>query len=48
MGYIPLYKTLNKAKTEGQSLVRKYDPHLNELGNEVLANSLFDFLEKEK
>jgi len=46
MEYMPLYKTFNKAKSEGQSLIWKYDAHLNELGNEIFANSLFDFIEK--
>ncbi len=46
MEYIPLYKTFNKAKNAGPPLTWKYDAHLNELGNEIFANSLFNFLEK--
>ncbi len=44
-GYIPLYKKLNKSRQEGNSLKWKYDPHLNELGNKLFADSMFDYLE---
>jgi len=47
MKYIPLHKIFNKLKDQGYSLTWKYDPHLNELGNEIFANTLFDILEKD-
>jgi hypothetical protein len=46
MEYMPLYKTLNKARNAGSSLIWKYDSHLNELGNEIFANSLFNNVKK--
>lgn len=43
-GYIPLYEKLNRSKDEGNSLTWKYDPHLNEIGNEVFADAMFEYL----
>jgi hypothetical protein len=45
-GYIPLYEKLNKSNQNGNSPRWKYDAHLNELGNQIFADSMFDYLEK--
>jgi hypothetical protein len=47
-GYIPLYNKLDNAKDNGTPVTWKYDPHLNELGNEIFANALFNYLEKKE
>ena len=43
-GYAPFYKKLNKSKQKGRSLRWKYDGHLNELGNQMLSELMFDYL----
>ena len=43
-GYIPLYEKLNESMKEGNPPVWKYDSHLNKLGNEIFAKSMFDYL----
>jgi len=45
-GYIPLYENLNKSNQNGNSPRWNYDAHLNELGNQIFADSMFDYLEK--
>ena len=45
-GYIPLYEKLNRSKQDGNSLRWKYDSHLNELGNQIFADSMFDYLKQ--
>ena len=45
-GYIALYEKLNKSKQNGNSPRWKYDAHLNELGNQIFADSMFNYLEK--
>ncbi len=45
-GYLPLYEKLNISKDQGNSPRWKYNAHLNKTGNEILANSMFGFLEK--
>ena len=44
-GYIPLYEGLNESREKGNSPRWKYDMHLNEIGNELFANSMFGYLE---
>ena len=44
-GYIKLYEGLNESREKGNSPRLKYDLHLNEIGNEILANSMFNYLE---
>ena len=39
-GYIPLYNDLIKANKNGDSTRWQYDGHFNELGNEIMAESL--------
>ncbi len=46
-GYIPLYEKLNQTKESGLSVKWEYDPHLNELGNKIFADEIFDYLEKQ-
>ena len=46
-GYIPLYEKLNRSKQDGNSLRWKYDSHLNELGNQIFADSMFDYIENQ-
>ncbi len=43
-GYIPLFEKLNKTTKQGIPVVWKYDPHLNEQGNKIFANSMFEYL----
>ncbi len=43
-GYIPIFKKLNQSKQNGQSPVWKYDPHLNQLGNKIYADQMFQYL----
>ncbi len=45
-GYIPIYEKLNRSKDQGRSLTWKYDPHLNEVGNKVFADAMFEYLNK--
>ena len=44
-GYIKLYEGLNESREKGNSPRWKYDLHLNEIGNEIFANSMFNYLE---
>jgi hypothetical protein len=44
-GYIPFYEKLNNSKKQGDSPIWKYDSHLNELGNKIFADSMFELLE---
>ncbi len=44
-GYIPLYEGLNESREKGNSPRWKYDMHLNVIGNEIFANSMFNYLE---
>ena len=44
--YIPVYEKLNKTKQGGASLRWKYDAHLNELGNKIFADSMYDYLKQ--
>ena len=46
-GYIPLYEKLNKSKQDKNSPRWKYDSHLNELGNQIFADSMFDYIENQ-
>ena len=46
-GYIPLYQVLLEANANGKPTRWKYDGHLNELGNELLARTVFDWLATE-
>ncbi len=43
-GYIALYEKLNQSIKEGKTPKWKYDSHLNEIGNQILADSMFDYL----
>ena len=43
-GYIPLYQVLLEANANGTPTRWKYDGHLNELGNELLASVLHTWL----
>ena len=43
-GYIPLYDFLLKANAEGISTTWAHDGHFNEAGNEILANTLSDWI----
>ena len=43
--YIPLYEELNASLKQGVSPTWVYDMHLNEMGNEIFAKSMFGFLE---
>ncbi len=43
-GYIPVYKKLNQSRERGNSPVWKYDPHLNEIGNKIFADAMFEYL----
>ena len=43
--YIPLYEELNASLKQGVSPTWVYDMHLNEIGNEIFAKSMFGFLE---
>ena len=45
--YIPFYKKLNESKNDGIQVMWKYAPHLNEKGNEIFADEMFSFLQKE-
>jgi hypothetical protein len=45
-GYIPLYEKLNDSRNNGKSPRWKYDEHLNKIGNEIFAESMFNYLEK--
>ena len=45
-GYIPLYEKLNKSRRYGNSPIWKYDAHLNELGNQIFADAMFDYLKQ--
>ncbi len=45
--YIPFYKKLNESKNNGIQVKWKYDPHLNEKGNEIFADVMFNLLQKE-
>jgi hypothetical protein len=45
--YIPFYKTLDNLKNEGTSVFWKHDPHLNEKGNEVFADEMFNYFKKD-
>ena len=44
-GYIPLYEELNLSRKQGISPRWIYDMHFNEIGNEIFANSMFNYLE---
>jgi hypothetical protein len=44
LGYIPLYEHLSKANAEGISTRWADDGHFNEVGNEILAKGLFDWI----
>ena len=46
-GYIPLYQVLLEANANGKPTRWKYDGHLNELGNELLARTVYDWLATE-
>jgi hypothetical protein len=46
-GYIPLYQVLFEANANGKPTRWKYDGHLNELGNELLARALHTWLATE-
>lgn len=46
ISYIPLYKKLIKSREEGLPTIWKHDPHLNERGNKIFTDSMFDVLEK--
>jgi lysophospholipase L1-like esterase len=43
-GYIPLYDFLLKANANGISTRWAHDGHFNEAGNEILANTLYDWI----
>ena len=43
-GYIPIYKKFQESVKVGRSPIWKFDRHLNEHGNKVLANSIYNFL----
>jgi hypothetical protein len=45
--YIPFYKTLENFKNEGAPVFWKHDPHLNEKGNEVFADEMFNYFQKD-
>jgi len=45
--YIPFYKKLNESQKNGIQVLWKHDPHLNQKGNEIFADVMFDYLQKE-
>lgn len=45
--YIPFYKRLNESRENGIPVVWGYDRHLNEKGNEIFADVMFNFLQSE-
>jgi hypothetical protein len=45
IGYVPLYKNLNKANLSGQKTRWSYDGHLNELGYQIFAESMYRWLQ---
>ncbi len=45
--YIPLYKSLNESRNKEIRVMWEHDPHLNEKGNKIFANVMFDFLQEE-
>ena len=42
--YIPLYKRLNESREKGNSPKWKYDGHLNQLGNKIFADAMYNNL----
>ena len=46
-GYIPLYKILLEANANGKPTYWRHDCHFNELGNELLAGAMYDWLATE-
>jgi hypothetical protein len=45
--YIPFFKKLNESEDSGFQVVWDHDRHLNERGNEIFADVMFNFLQKE-
>ena len=48
IGYIPLYKNLNIANSNGKKTRWPYDGHFNELGAQVFAKSMYRWLQNNK
>ncbi len=46
IGYIPLYEDLNTANSNGQRTRWSHDGHLNELGYEIFAKSMYNWFQK--
>jgi hypothetical protein len=46
-GYVPLGLRLGEASRAGRYPIWRYDPHLNEVGNEVFAAALHEWLASE-
>ena len=45
IGYIPLYKDLNIANSNGKKTSWPYDGHFNELGTQIFAKSMYRWLQ---
>ena len=45
IGYIPLYQDLNAANLNGKKTRWPYDGHLNELGTQIFAKSMYRWLQ---
>jgi hypothetical protein len=45
IGYIPLYKDLNIANSNGKKTSWSYDGHFNELGTQIFAESMYRWLQ---
>ena len=45
IGYIPLYKDLNLANSNGKKTSWSYDGHFNELGTQIFAESMYRWLQ---
>ena len=45
IGYIPLYKDLNIANSNGQKTSWSFDGHFNEYGAQIFAESMYRWLQ---
>ena len=45
IGYIPLYKDLNLANSNGKKTSWSFDGHFNELGTKIFAESMYRWLQ---
>lgn len=47
IGYVPLYRTLVESWQSGRATSWRTDSHFNERGNELFADAMFEWLERE-